>query len=481
MLVSLTRVGGARQRFDKAFAVLGVEPAAMAAAFAASEFRVGGMPAQVVPVAGTPGLFAVRVPLSWLGSRAARDEVFAELADVTRRLAEVARRAGGVLVAPGIGTSGHPGVLGGDVHVVEVLSPVEQEVLCNLLRSRVPALIALAGRGVTSVGQPLDRTGSRWLAASRSHLATRFLASTADEHLDRVKAELRRRDGVAQLDRMDVSPGAEPDGTLTVVVRCLDATATLAGTRAHALLLAALATQARRMVRDGRRAGHEPQRLLEENRARAVADGLRARLVVEDRKPARRDRAAPAEKRKRPARDVVRGVVGDVAVELRNLGAAPEELAPVLLALDLPDLGVKHGAVEAELLAHWASGGDAHLLDRSLDALTDATPGGPLLAALDQSFPGRVAVVLGTWRKRIAEAGTATQAPRKQEGRGGDRPKQDRRGGDRRGGDRRSGRPQGERDGRPQGERDGRPQGERDGRPQGERDGRPQGERRGGR
>lgn len=440
MLVSLTRVGGARQRFDKAFAVLGVEPATMAHAFAAAEFRIGGKPAPVVPVAGAPGLFALRVPMSWLGSRPARDDLFADLADAARRLAEIARRAGGSLVAPGIATTGHTGVPGGDVHVVEVLSPVEQEVLCNLLRSRVPALIAMAGRGVTGVGQPVDRTGSRWLAGSRSHLATRFLASTTDEHLDRVKAELRRRDGVAQLDRMDVSPGTEPDGTLTVVVRCLDAAATLAGARAHALVLGALATRARRMVRDGRRTGHEPQRLLEENRARAVAEGLRARLAVDDRKPARRgdDRGAPVEKRRRAARDVVRGMVHDVAVELRNLDAAAEELAPVLLPLDLPDLGVKHGAAEADLLAQWADGGDAHLLDRCLDALTDAAPGGPLLAALDRTFPGRVAVVMGTWRKRIAEA--RVTGPDKQPA----RPNQGGRG-DRRGGGKRSGRQHGDR------------------------------------
>ncbi|MCP2167448.1 hypothetical protein [Goodfellowiella coeruleoviolacea] len=442
MLVSLTRVGGARQRFDKAFAVLGVEPATMARAFAAAEFRIGGKPAPVVPVEGTPGLFALRVPMSWLGSRPARDDLFADLADATRRLAEIARRTGGSLAAAGIATTGHAGVLGGDVHVVEVLSPVEQEVLCNLLRSRVPALIAMAGRGVTGVGRPVDRTGSRWLAGSRSHLATRFLASTTDEHLDRVKAELRRRDGVAQLDRMDVSPNAEPDGTLTVVVRCLDAAATLAGARAHALVLGALATRARRMVRDGRRTGHEPQRLLEENRARAVADGLRARLAVEERGPARRgtgdDRGAPAEKRRRPARDVVRAMVTDVAVELRNLDASAEELAPVLLALDLPDLGVKRGSAEADLLAHWADGGDAHLLARCVDALTDAAPGGPLLAALDQTFPGRVAVVMGTWRKRIAEA--RVTGPERQPA----RPNHGGRG-DRRGGGKRSGRQRGDR------------------------------------
>lgn len=409
MLATLTRIGATRQRFEKAFAVYGVEPDAMTKAFQTVR------DVRVTAVSGESSLFTAGIPMTWLGTRPARDDAYDLLARNLRQLAELARTRGGVLVAPGVGTARNPAVLAGDTHVLEVLSSVEQEVLCNLLRTQVPALIALFGRGITVAGAPRDRIGSRWLAGSRSHLATRFLASTAPEHLDRVKAELRRRDGVALLDRMDVYPTRDPDGTMTVVVRCLDSAATLAGVRAQALLLAAFAMQARRMVRDGRRVGNAPQRMLEDNRARAVADGLRARLAMDDKKSAPRSRGGAtaqtdqqgggrAEPTMRPVRDAARAAIRAAAVELRNLDADAAELAPVLLPLDLPDLGVKRRVTEIDLLTRWAAGGDNELLGRCLEALTDPTVGGPLLAWSNDDVPGQTSIVLGSWQTRIAQA-----------------------------------------------------------------------------
>ncbi|MFE2996156.1 hypothetical protein ACFXG4_14200 [Nocardia sp. NPDC059246] len=461
VLVSLTRIGATRQRFDKAFAIHGVEPTLMDHAFAS----IPG--ARVLPVAGQPGLFVVSVPMVWLGTRIARDETFSALAVTFGQLAERVRGNGGMLVPTGVGTSWRTAISGGDLHTLAVLSSAEQEVLCNLLRSQIPALVALFGRGITVAGAPLDRIGSRWLAGSASHLATRFLASTAPEHLDRVKVELRRRDGVELLDRMDVYPSHEPDGTLTVSVRCLDAAATLAGIRAQALLLAALAMQARRLVRDGRRVGNTQQRVLEDNRARAVAEGLRARLAVDEGQPARQgpngatDRSKVANRREaseppmRDARDVARSLIRSAAVELRNLDADVAELAPVLLPLDLPELGVKRETTESDMLTRWAGDGEGELLGRCLGALADATPGGPLLEWLQHSIPGRTSIVLGSWRSRIADAQPTSTKGRPRQSRdetSGSRPRVDRRtkqgedrDGRRRGGDPNGGRKDGAR------------------------------------
>jgi hypothetical protein len=395
MLVSLTRVGATRQGIEKTFAVLGTDPATAARALDDFGLDVVGTRMSVVAVTGHPGLFALRVPPVWLGTRPARDEVFAGVAAALTELCRRTERAGGVLVPPGVAVGDHKAVFGGDLHMLEVLSSVEQEVLCNLLRGWVPALIALAGRGLTSVGRPPDRAGSRWLTQSNSHLATRYLASTARDHLDRVKADLRRREGVARLDRMDVAPGTRADGTPVVLVRCLDSAATLAGTRAHALIVNALALHARRLVRDGRRTGNTPQRLLEENRARAVADGLRARFSVEQKKAGQRQRDS------RTARDTGRDLFRELSAEFGNLEADAVELAPLLLGLDLPGLGVRNDVTERELLATWASGGDEPLVAHCRRALGDTTPGGPLLTRLHESFPGRTSVVLGSWRDRF--------------------------------------------------------------------------------
>ena len=229
--------------------------------------------------------------------------------------------------------------------------------LANLLRSHVPTLIAMTGRPVATAGVTRDRIGSRWLAASPSHLAARYLASTAPQHLERVKVELRRHDGIARLDRMDIVPDFADDGSPVVIVRCIDAAPSLATARAHALVLAALALRARRLVRDGKRVGNVPQRTLEENRARAIADGLRARFVL-DEAPGRNrhgeGRAGHGEAREPRmvgARDAIRWLLQDLCAEFSNLEAAAEELAPVILPVELPQLGLRRVASDGELLA----------------------------------------------------------------------------------------------------------------------------------
>ena len=398
MLVSVTRIGSSRQIVAKAVAVVGAEPRAVHRAFRDAGLRVG-------IVEGTPGLTLVPAPSPWLGTPAARDAAFTELAGILGRLADITARCGGRLVPTAVGVGDRSPVLGGDQHVVEVASAVEQEVLCNLLRAHVPALIAMTGRGVTGVGRAPDRIGSRWLADSRSHLATRFLASTASEHLDRVKAELRRRDGVAQLERMDVAPGVGADGEPVVVVRCVDAAVGLAGLRANALVLAALAMRAGRRTREGGRWGNERQLLLEQNRARAVAGGLRARFVHDNSAPGRSPaRARSGPERPGTAADVVRSLLGDLVLEFRGLDVRADELAPVLLAVELAEFGGRAGATETGLVRDWAMQGDAALEHGCRSALTDPEPGGVFLREMRERAPGTVAAVLRAWQERIDTA-----------------------------------------------------------------------------
>lgn len=400
MLLSLTRIGATRQCLDKSVAVLGADPARVIDQVARSATSAQDVH-RIAQVGGTNGLFVVRQPMAWAGTRAARDQVFTGLARSVELLAHAARSAGGFLAPTAVGLSGRPAVFGGDTHVFEVLTPVEQEVFCNLLRSKVPVLIAMAGRGTTAANSPRDRIGSRWLTSSRSHLASRFVASTTPEHLERVKAELRRRDGVARLDRMDVVPDQAFDNGLSVTVRCIDAAASLAVTRAHMIVLAALGLRARRLVRDGKRIGHSPQRQLEENRARAVADGLRARFTLEDR-TGRPRQGQTKQVRQVEGRAAVRELLLDLCPEFGNLDVAVEELMPVVLPVELPRLGLRRFSTEADLLASWAAGGESTLVRAAGDELRNPVPGGFLLAQATQAAPGRTSVVMDLWRANIA-------------------------------------------------------------------------------
>lgn len=446
--MSLTRVGAARQALAKGLMVQGADPAAVLAAVSRSGLpSLGGESIRLEQHPRRQELLRLTTPMTWLGTRGARREGFDALGYAIDMVATAARQAGGMLTAPGLSLGGSAVPLDGDTHWLETADPVEQEVLCNLLRRHSPLLIAIAGRGSFVRGGRRDRIGSRWLADSHEHLAARFLASVTERHLYRVQAELRRRDGISHLDRMDVAPLM---GNGSVLVRCLDAQTSLAETLAHVLLLSALALRARSMVKEGRREGPVSQRLLEENRARAISDGLRAGMV-EDKRPRERERErererdrdrgrrehqvrdAPPDERKIPARQAVRALLDDLVPEFSRLDATPEEILPLLCLVELPG-GQPLRA--QDLLTRSAGNGQA-LPEAVRTALTDSRPGGLLLDAVLAEYPGSGQLMLNVWREAL-ESGLSLRARRDHDrppARSGSRPDQRRRGraGDRRG------------------------------------------------
>ncbi|MFI6445882.1 hypothetical protein [Kitasatospora sp. NPDC050543] len=405
MLVSLTRVGPTRQSLAKAVAVTGVD--------ALQLLRRPQLPpappslpiVELVPDERTPELLHVRLPGVWLGTPGAREAGFGYLGAVLAALSGAARTMGGLLHPPGVqvnakaakaakaaGAEAPQPALGGDVHGLHTLDAAEQEVLANLLRRHSPTLIALTGR--VRVGGPADLVGSRRLADSREHLAARYLASADPRHLRHVRADIRRRYGIADLSRMDIAPAAGPAGDGEVLVRCVDAQVSLADLRAQALLFAALALKARRMVRNGEREFDVPQHVIEANRARAVVQGLRAQFVPEMSK-ARTPRPLAA-------REAARRLLGGLAAELSLLDATAEELLPLLAPVELPALGLPALRTQ-DLLLRAARQGIPALAQQAERELYDPRPGGGLLAHLAQEAPGRVELLLGEWRRTLAD------------------------------------------------------------------------------
>ena len=394
VLVSLTVVGAARQSFTKTLAVTGVDARAVVDS-ARPPAEPPGLRARTETDPRHPGLVRVALEGLWLGTPAARDEVFGHLVDRVAALADGARRLGGVLHAPGVSLGPSSPPAAGDTHTLYVTDPAEQEVLVNLLRRWSPTLIALCGRG--TVGTLPDRVGSRWLADSREHLTTRYLASADPRHLEHVRADIRRRDGIADLTRMDVAPvPGDGGGPGAVLVRCIDAQLSVTDLRAQAVLLAALALHARRKVRAGSREGNVPQSVLEKNRARAVTQGLRARFLPEgDRGVANGDTV--------PARHSVRRLLDELLLPLGRLEATPEELVPLLVPAEGPDTGLPPLRSQ-DILSAAARRGPNELGAAAGPLLLDARPGGLLLESLRQDAPGRVELLLGSWAHRLARA-----------------------------------------------------------------------------
>ncbi|MFI2645563.1 hypothetical protein [Streptomyces sp. NPDC018610] len=412
MLVSLTRVGPTRHSLLTSAVVAGVDAGAVVRSVRLPPAPAFAPTAEVRPHDTVPGLLTLRLDGAWLGTPASRAQVFGHLAEVNAGLARVARAYGGVLLPAGVqrDAAGPHAPLAGDRHGLHILDDVEQAVLVNLLRRHSPTLIALTGRA--RVGGAADRAGSRRLIESREHLTTRFLPSADARYLHRFQAELRRTDGISDLSRMDVVPVPRTvDGPAQVLVRCVDAQAALADTRAQALLLDALVLRARRMAADGRRERHVPQDVIDVNRTRAVVHGLRARFLPtgprEGKRPAKetgtRGPAATAAAEV-SARQAGRRLLRDLLPELSLLDATALELLPLLAPLDLPDLGLRD--LRTQDLLRRAARDRTGLAARAEQGLCDPRPGAAVHDELERTSPGRLRLLLDDWGRMLA-AGAA--------------------------------------------------------------------------
>jgi hypothetical protein len=206
----------------------------------------------------------------------------------------------------------------------------------------------------------MDTAGSRRLAEAADQIATRYIASVSPRHLTRIQDRMRRDQGVARLELMDVNPLG--DASLEVghvELRFVDAQVLLSTTRAHALLVQAIAMRARRLERDGRRVPSGSQALLERNRARAIAHGLSARFEVEA-----EGRGEKGQSRgEKAVTQLLIGLLEDLRDEFRALEATFDELAPVVLGLSLERADALPLRNENDLLQAWRRAPQPRTLD----------------------------------------------------------------------------------------------------------------------
>jgi hypothetical protein len=269
----------------------------------------------------------------WMHDKPARERVRSDLVEAVASLSALAAKKGCTLLPNAVRPHGEPtwqDWLVGDDHQIAMLDDVEREVATNYFRKFAPVLVAITGRaGIDGGTEPL---GSRRLAESGEHLATRYLASTSARHLSLVETELRRTTGIRDLRTMDVHPLGAPNPGSDIpsfVVRCVDGQAFVSTTLAHAILMQALAMAARRLTRSGRREGNFDHRLLERRRSAAILQGIDARV---DSEPPERDRKAqnPPIRKGRVSLGVLAvELLDELMFELGTLEVSFGEIAPL--------------------------------------------------------------------------------------------------------------------------------------------------------
>lgn len=492
MLTHVYRYGPSRQRILKGFVVAGQQPGRILS----QVLKEWPAPASGALALRTDSRFPVSVWLDtglvWLHTPQARSRCFSQLAAATRTLTQAVRKAGGQLLPNAIRLSAEARweeFLCGDRHLLETFDDSEKEVYCNLLRVHLPVLIALTGRaGVSPVG--VEPIASRRLADSSHHLAARYLASVSPRHLQRVVQCLRRDQGVGRLELLDVCPTADNDHG-GVEVRFTDGQILLSSVRAHALLYQALLIKARRLTRNGRRIGNVRQSFVERNRARAITDGLQARLEAEaqgrdeGRAPRTHAQQRPAGKgtdeRERNriefllAREAALALFEDLAGEFHVLEVEFGEIAPLVMGAGLRAIGLPGLQNESDLMREWSLQGRAQGFDifshlPSLMGQFLPEQDDPLTLLNKQRF-GRAGERLQRWWELMLKAPVASRG----EGRPASRTRQEQRTQERRAEHERRPVDRGPREGQGAGSQaahsqDGRPQQGQRGRPNPERD-----------
>ncbi|MFJ2567029.1 hypothetical protein ACIO02_29525 [Streptomyces sp. NPDC087568] len=419
VLVALSRSGPLRQRIAKGYSVYVPEPrpgrgaaelvAALLAAPPSLPPGPAGPPFALRGSARTPAALWVDTGRVSLHGPETREHVAGVLAGAVAQVAAEVRRKGGLLLPTGWQQQPDPTAgLCADLHSAEVLGPVQRELFGNLVREHTAPLIALTGRQLYGPGG-VSPGGSARLSRSVDQVSTRYIESYAPEHLERVRTRLRQEERLSRLEAMDVNPLGEPEAGAEgdVTLRLFDAQVTVATTLAHALLVQALSMWSRDLERTGRRVRQVPQPLIEQDRARAVAHGLAAELHVEQGK--RGD--GPA--KPRSAGRALLGLLYELMPYFRQLDATVDELAPLLIGMELAGSATASAFVrnENDLLARWRAD-DASALAPERLAQGVATP--DWLTA-DHMSAANQAIARGSWaaaRIWLTERVTGPSSPR---------------------------------------------------------------------
>jgi hypothetical protein len=421
MLVSVYRNGPLRHGLSKGYVMLAGEPARVAEEVARDSSLMSVLGRHRLEIrrdARRPAALWLDTGPVWLADQEARARLRHALADAVAAVADAVARYGGALLpcAARAAALDKWSWLGEDRHSVEVTSERQREVCSNLFRRWVPELIALSGRAAFG-GRSADPQGSRRLADATDQVPARFIASASPMHLERVREALRRDEGVSRLDVMDINPlGDVSVGLPSVEVRCVDAQAFPVTAVSHAILLQALAMQARRREKEGGRFPATPQAMLDRNRSLAIASGLAARLQVEGARRAAREEAGP---RTETAAGLVHSMIRGLVPELRAMEVTAAELMPVVGGLSLRDYFPDAVRTENDLFASWIRADSAALDPPVLHALLSdrgVLVEDQITRANDQMTPGGTAVVEAFWNDLLRDPGPdrapARRAPR---------------------------------------------------------------------
>lgn len=337
-------------------------------------------------------LISVVTPFTSIHTRYHRNVFFRQLAQVMTAINTVSQSLGLCAIGAGIDPFVAPPVgqapaLCADIHEIEILDDLEVNRIYNLFRQYLPELIAISTNSAIH-GSQLQRDLSTRMRQNPASFTPPSLTLFSSKQLERLKRSIRKDYGLSDLAQLDVNP-ILPN---TMVLRFVDAQASLRFIRAQLLLFQAIAIHGRTLARQGSQMPTLHSRVIGENKALAIEAGpgaifkpdkkrevKRASPWYQDRKATERASTALLEMlRHRTVDDNNTALAG-----MRNLKAEYDELSPWLLGAELRRKGeaclVSYGEYQLRLFyvnrSNWREEFLADqrrlLTDPSADALCD--------------------------------------------------------------------------------------------------------------
>jgi hypothetical protein len=350
MLTRLYHHGPARQGISKGYVVLGTQAERLVQQVVREQSSLFPQRKSGITLRTSrrsPNVIWFDTGLVWLHTTQAREAVFAGLEAMVSSVALKVRQDNAVLLPNAVRlntTDSWKSSLCEDEHRLQTSDELETATLCNLLRFHLSVLIAVSGRaGADPNG--VEIIGSRRLSESTQYYAPHYLISASAQHLKRVTQCLRQDEGVPHLYFLDVYPATDNSGISSVEVNFNDGQMLLSTVRAQALLYQALLIRARRRARVEQSIPAIGQRLLQRNRARAIADGIQARFELEQ-EDDRKAKPHLQENKFLRANRALLEIIENLQYEFQVLETEYSELAPIVQGATLRRLG--HAALQNE-------------------------------------------------------------------------------------------------------------------------------------
>lgn len=333
MLVQVYRSGAIQQRIIKGFVVEGEKVSEVLSDLSNSRRRFNGLEL-IYSTKKSPTAISIDTGMVWFHTVKAREKVLFQLHGAILELDEYLKSSNCTLLPNAVKVENKTWKtnLINDRHYLAIQNNVEKEVFCNLFRELSPYLIALNSRaGVSDTG--IEKIGSRRLLESQNHFTSRYIATLSTKHLEKVKQNLRRYDGVSNIELLDINPLGDNSVPSSVEIRSNDGQSILASVRAQAILYQALYIFSKRKVRNGERIEYTPQRKIEKNRARAITQALNGKFEL-----LRQYSKNKTDVKYTFANDEFLKLLNTLTKEFQILEVEYAEIAPIVLGLSLREM-----------------------------------------------------------------------------------------------------------------------------------------------